>query len=301
MANESKALTDVQLQDDIKLTIKQAMQELEERQRVGISLSDLEKKVNSVYDSVKSTATNVGTLVSTFKPKVPQILNVNEITEMVNFSKQAFVPAKMYKIVNDLAGLKSNKLKAGQDAPIAGLLQAMTRLNKNIDTILSRYVPEFFGTMLQEINTGIDNASQIVVVLEPYLGGQLGVKIPDTIGLTRSTKSLNDFNVQLEGIDAKTSDEEISKIWKPIKIGLLCVLSLIKDCLSLLKDIAPLTIRLGAGAGVAAGVNATGKASASVISLGSLSWGTAGTLVGSIMTLIKTGDEYFNYYIAQRS
>jgi len=301
MANESKALTDVQLQDDIKLTIKQAMQELEERQRVGISLSDLEKKVNSVYDSVKSTATNVGTLVSTFKPKVPQILNVNEITEMVNFSKQAFVPAKMYKIVNDLAGLKSNKLKAGQDAPIAGLLQAMTRLNKNIDTILSRYVPEFFGAMLKEINTGIDNASQIVVVLEPYLGGQLGVKIPDTMELTRSTKSLNDFNLQLEGIDAKTSDEEIYKVWKPIKIGLLCVLSLIKDCLSLLKDIAPLNIRLGAGAGVAAGVNATGKASASVISLGSLSWGTAGTLVGSIMTLIKTGDEYFNYYIAQRS
>ena len=301
MANESKALTDVQLQDDIKLTIKQAMQELEERQRVGISLSDLEKKLTSIYDSVRSTATNVGTLVSTFKPKVPQILNVNEITEMINFSKQAFVPAKMYKIVNDLAGLKRNKLKAGQDAPIAGLLQAMTRLNKNIDTILSRYVPEFFGSMLQEINTGIDNASQIVVVLEPYLGGQLGVKIPDTMELTRSTKSLNDFNLQLEGIDAKTSDEEIYKVWKPIKIGLLCVLSLIKDCLSLLKDIAPLNIRLGAGAGVAAGVNATGKASASVISLGSLSWGTAGTLVGSIMTLIKTGDEYFNYYIAQRS
>lgn len=301
MANESKASKDIQLQDDIKLTIKLAMQELEERQSVGISFSDLSKIVDSVNVALKQTSKDLRALVSKFDPKIPQILNVNEIKEMINFSKDAFVPAQMYKIINELKGLKSNKLKTAQGTPLADLIHALTRLNKNIDTVLSRYTPDFFGSMLNEVNVGIDNASRIGVVLEPYLTGKLGVKIPDTMELITTTKSLNDFNQQLEGINAKTSDEEISKIWKPIKIGLLCVLSLIKDILSLLKDIAPLNIRLGAGAGVAAGVNATGKASASVISLGSLSWGTAGTLVGSIITLIKTGDEYFNYYVAQRS
>ena len=78
------------------------------------------------------------------------------------------------------------------------------------------------------------------------------------------------------------------------------MLDIIKDILTLLGQILPLNIALGAGGGVAAGVNAHAKASSDLISLGKLSWGTLGTIVGILKTLINTGDAYIDLRIAQR-
>lgn len=310
MPKETEITSDEKLHKDIKNAIIHAFQEVEKDQLLGAWYSPIVNAVDTILQPMITVVNKMTTivdnlekelvgLVDKFNPKITYILGVSEIEELIKFSQQNFNPSTVYKTLNSLSGMQSN-LKAPQTLPLTLLFGELGCLVKNFDAVLSEYTPSFFNGLLNEANTATDNAVKIIAVLEPYLRGEYGIKVPDTFDLAAVIMTLKELNKQLTDIDIKTLDKNIQKEWKPVKIGLVCVLDIIKDILTLLGQIAPLNIALGAGGGVAAGINAHAKASADLISLGKLSWGTVGTIVGILKTLINTGDAYIELRIAQR-
>lgn len=309
--SKNETAANVKLLQDINKTIVLTLQEIEQ-QRLDASwvpgYDELIKIINSVSTTVQGTAKQVGDveqkmvhMVEQFNPKIPSIVDVKTIQEMITYTKSAFIPLEIYKTLTDLSNIQGNKLTAPQELPLTALFQALEKLIINIEKVLSNYTPDFFNTMLDEVNKGIDNAVKITAVLEPYLQGTRGIKMPSTMDVAGVIMALDTLSDDLASIDIKKLDEGVQhQQWKRIKIGLMCVLKIIKNILGLLKDVAPLNIQLGAAGGVAAGVNAEAEASASVISLGSLGWGTTATVVDILITLIDSGDAYIDLRIAER-
>ncbi|MGD8963413.1 MAG: hypothetical protein PVF29_12440 [Desulfobacterales bacterium] len=271
MSKESEITSDEKLQKDIKNAVIQAFQELElEKDQLHGSrgwpkdtiVDAVKSAIKPMYDGVNQVSKNVNNifedtkvLTDIFTPKITPILSVPEIKEMMEFSKQYFNPLTIYKTLNSLSNMQSN-LKTSQALPLTSLFSELNCLVENIGTVLSEYTPPFLNCsrLLNGANTATENATKIVAELEPYL--KYGLKVPDTFDLEPVIMTLKELNKQLTDIDIKALDKNLQKEWKPVKIGLVCVLDIIKDILTLLGQILPLNIALGAGGGVAAGVNA---------------------------------------------